>query len=149
MAGPIQHAGYFFPPYLFSRGRQLSHQKNSWQINVPPLGLIKLERLKNTERLLWQTQCCASCSEWNFCHLSPVFSFCLQQFSGLSNTVKFLICLNERELLTDNKKRSTRCSRLNEVEKGEAAQRHLKHMQFLLLLILPRTRHSGVKLLCK
>lgn len=38
------------------------HHKNSWQINALPLGLIKLEGIKTTERLLWWTQCCASCT---------------------------------------------------------------------------------------
>ncbi|ETE71299.1 hypothetical protein L345_02882, partial [Ophiophagus hannah] len=69
-------------------------------------------------------------------HVRYSFNFTL---SGLSNTVKFLICLNERELLTDNKKRSTHRSRLNEVEKAQHSlneclrdvlDRNIHHCQF-------------------
>lgn len=67
------------------------HQKNSWQINALPLGLIKLEGIKTTERLLWWTQCCASCapcSGGNFCHLAS--SLPAAPCWTRSNTVKFL-----------------------------------------------------------
>lgn len=79
-AAPIRRvssSSFFFPtspPCLPRRtGGGFLHQKNSWQINALPLGLIKLEGIKTTERLLWWTQCCASCalcSGGNFCHLA-------------------------------------------------------------------------------
>lgn len=67
------------------------HQKNSWQINALPLGLIKLEGIKTTEQLLWWTQCCASCalcSEGNFCHLASALPAAPRWTR--SNTVNFL-----------------------------------------------------------
>lgn len=77
-AAPIRRvsSSSFFspPPFLpWRTGGGFLHQKNSWQINALPLGLIKLEGIKTTERLLWWTQCCASCalcSGGNFCHLA-------------------------------------------------------------------------------
>ena len=76
------------PPHT---GGGFLHQKNSWQINALPLGLIKLEGIKTTEQLLWWTQCCASCalcSEGNFCHLASALPAAPRWTR--SNTVNFL-----------------------------------------------------------
>lgn len=82
----------FLLPALPPRtGGSFLHQKNSWQINALPLGLIKLEGIKTTERLLWWTQCCASCalcSGGNFCHLASAPPAAPRWTR--SNTVKFL-----------------------------------------------------------
>ena len=83
-----QRRRFLLPPCT---GGGFLHQKNSWQINALPLGLIKLEGIKTTERLLWWTQCCASCapcSGGNFCHLA--FALPAAPRWTRSNTVKFL-----------------------------------------------------------